>query len=289
MKRIIRILKNKPLLWHIIFESDDKISRNFDLAIMVAIVISLSCAVLESSLKVDDFSFEALMRFELSVVGIVKTVIIVMEYLLSFLFAVEYILRVYCSPVKREYVLSFFGIIDLLATLPQLLSIFFPALRYMALMRVFRLVRIFRVLKLFAYINEGYLLLKSIQKSMVKISVYFLFVITLVIVIGTLMFMIEGNIPDTQFTDIPTSIYWTIVTLTTVGYGDITPITPMGKFLSSLVMILGYTIIAVPTGIVSATMIEDTKKKGINGRCPRCNQKTDTHANYCKHCGEKLF
>ena len=288
MKKLIALLKDKPRLWHIIFESDDTASKTFDIVVMVAIVLSVACAFLESSMKVEDFSYDALMRQELTTKGVLKMAIIVLEYVLSFIFAVEYILRVYCSPNKKEYILSFFGIIDFLATAPQLLSIFFPALRYMALMRTFRLIRIFRVLKLFAFINEGYLLLLSIQKSMTKICVYFLFVLVLVTVIGTLMFMIEGNLPGSQFRDIPSSIYWAIVTLTTVGYGDITPVTGLGKFLSSLVMILGYTIIAIPTGIVSATMIDETKKKGTNGRCPRCNQKTDLKANYCKHCGERL-
>ena len=184
--------------------------------------------------------------------------------------------------------LSFFGIIDLLATLPQLLSIFFPPLRYLSIMRTFRLIRIFRVLKLFAFINEGYLLLESIRKSINKILVYFFFVVVLVCILGTLMFIVEGQIPGTEFTSIPKSIYWAIVTLTTVGYGDITPTTGLGQFLSGIVMILGYTIIAVPTGIVSASMIDTTKKKGQNGRCPRCNEKTDLNANYCKHCGERL-
>lgn len=289
MKKLLALLKDKPRLWHIIFESDDKESRAFDLVVMVAIILSLACAFLESSLKVEDFSWDALVNLELTTIGVVKMAIIVLEYLLSFLFAVEYILRVYCSPVRKDYVLSFFGIIDLLATLPQLLSVFFPTLRYMSIMRSFRLIRIFRVLKLFAFINEGYLLLQSIKQSMNKILVYFLFVLVLVTVIGTIMFIIECDEPGTAFTDIPTSIYWSIVTLTTVGYGDVTPITGLGKLLSSIVMILGYTIVAVPTGIVSATMISETKKKGSNGRCPRCNEKTDLHANYCKHCGEKLY
>lgn len=289
MKKLLALLKDKPRLWHIIFESDDKESRAFDLVVMVAIVLSLACAFLESSLKVEDFSWDALVNLELTTIGVIKMAIIVLEYLLSFLFAVEYILRVYCSPVRKDYVLSFFGIIDLLATLPQLLSVFFPTLRYMSIMRSFRLIRIFRVLKLFAFINEGYLLLQSIKQSMNKILVYFLFVLVLVTVIGTIMFIIECDEPGTAFTDIPTSIYWSIVTLTTVGYGDVTPITGLGKLLSSIVMILGYTIVAVPTGIVSATMISETNKKGSNGRCPRCNEKTDLHANYCKHCGEKLY
>ena len=288
MKRLIEILKDKPLLWHIIFESDDKPSRRFDLAVMVAIVLSIACAFLESSLRVEDFSFNALLNMRLTTVGVIKATIIILEYVLSFLFALEYGLRVYCSPNKREYIFSFFGIIDLLATLPQILSIIYPPLRYMSLMRSFRLIRIFRVLKLFAFINEGYLLIESIRKSMNKILVYFLFVIVLVTIIGTLMFMVKGNEPGSQFTSIPASIYWAIVTLTTVGYGDITPVTVIGRFLSSLVMILGYTIIAVPTGIVSATMIDETERKGRKGCCPRCGNKTDLKANYCKHCGERL-
>ncbi len=255
---------------------------------MIAIALCIVMASLESVVKVDDFSFQALVNMELNGVGILKASIIVLEYVLSILFAIEYVLRVYCSPVKREYVLSFFGIIDLLATLPQLLSVFFPPLRYLSLMRTFRLFRIFRVLKLFSFINEGYLLLESIRKSLTKILVYFMFVVVLVCILGTIMYIVESGTPGTLFTSIPTSIYWAIVTLTTVGYGDITPVTALGKFLSGIVMILGYTIIAVPTGIVSATMIDTTKKKGKDGRCPRCNEKTDLNANYCKHCGERL-
>ncbi len=273
MKKFWTLLKDKPRLWHIIFESDDRESKAFDLTVMIAIVISLVVAFVESMP---------------SVAGLYKDILTVLEYALTFFFTVEYLLRIYCSPVKREYVLSFFGIIDLLATLPLYLSFLLPSTKYMFILRAFRLIRIFRVLKLFAFINEGYLLLESIKRSMNKILVYFLFVIVLVTIIGTLMYMLEGQQPDTQFTDIPTSIYWAIVTMTTVGYGDITPVTVVGRLLSALVMILGYTIIAVPTGIVSATMINETKRKGVNGRCPRCNKKTDLNANYCKHCGERL-
>ena len=273
MKKLIALLKDKPRLWHIIFESDDRPSRAFDLAVMIAIVLSLVVAFVESMPRV---------------AGIYKDVLTVMEYTLTAFFTIEYLLRVYCSPVKKDYVLSFFGIVDLLATLPLYLSFLLPSAKYMFILRTFRLIRIFRVLKLFVFINEGYLLMESIKRSLNKILVYFLFVIVLVTIIGTLMFMVEGGQPNTQFTDIPSSIYWAIVTLTTVGYGDITPVTIVGRFLSGIVMILGYTIIAVPTCIVSATMIDETKKKGVNGRCPRCNQKTDLNANYCKHCGERL-
>jgi len=288
MKKLMAIIKDKERLYKILFQGDDPLSRPVDIAIMIAIGLCIVMASLESVVKVDDFSFYALVHQELNGVGILKTVIIVLEYLLSILFAIEYVLRVYCSPVKREYIFSFFGIIDFLATAPQLLSIFFPPLRYLSLMRTFRLIRIFRVLKMFALINEGFLLLESIKKSLNKILVYFLFVVVLVCILGTIMYIVENGHPYSMFTSIPTSIYWAIVTLTTVGYGDITPVTAFGKFLSGIIMILGYTIIAVPTGIVSATMIDTTKKKGQNGRCPRCNEKTDLNANYCKHCGERL-
>ena len=288
MKKIFAIIKDKKRLHSILFEGNDPLSRPVDIFIMVGIGLCVLMASLESVVKVEDYSLQAIFHQELSGIGILKTCIIVLEYVLSILFTIEYILRVYCSPVKKNYVLSFFGIIDLLATLPQLLSIFFPPLRYLSIMRTFRLIRIFRVLKLFAFINEGYLLLESIRKSINKILVYFFFVVVLVCILGTLMFIVEGQIPGTEFTSIPKSIYWAIVTLTTVGYGDITPTTGLGQFLSGIVMILGYTIIAVPTGIVSASMIDTTKKKGQNGRCPRCNEKTDLNANYCKHCGERL-
>lgn len=288
MKKLIEIIKDKERLHRILFEGTDPLSKPVDITIMIAIALCIVMASLESVVKVDDFSFQALINLELNGAGILKTAIIVLEYVLSILFAIEYVLRIYCSPVKREYVLSFFGIIDFMATVPQLLSIFFPPLRYLALMRTFRLFRIFRVLKLFAFLNEGYLLLESIRKSLTKILVYFMFVVVLVCILGTIMYIVESGTPNSGFTSIPTSIYWAIVTLTTVGYGDITPVTALGKFLSGIIMILGYTIIAVPTGIVSATMIDTTKKKGKDGRCPRCNEKTDLNANYCKHCGERL-
>ncbi|MBR0047492.1 MAG: ion transporter [Bacteroidaceae bacterium] len=275
MKKFIAFLKDKQRLYTIVFDSDTPAGKAFDIAVMVAIVLSLIVAFVETKPEV---------------VGRFKDVLTIMEYVLTFFFTLEYILRLYCSPRPKDYALSFFGVIDLLATIPLYLS-FIPYLssaRYFFILRVFRLIRIFRVLKLFSFINEGHLLMQSIRLSAKKILVYFLFVLILVIILGTLMFMVEGGQPGTQFTDIGTSIYWAIVTLTTVGYGDITPVTLVGRLLSGIVMILGYTIIAVPTGIVSATMIDETKRKGRNGRCPRCNEKTDLKANYCKHCGERL-
>lgn len=275
MKKFNIFPKDKMRLNNIVGNLDSRAGRVFDIVVMVAIIISLLVAFVET---------------QPAVVGRFKDVLTVLEYVLTIFFTLEYILRIYCSSRPRNYIFSFFGIIDLLATLPLYLS-FIPCLssaRYLFILRVFRLTRIFRVLKLFAFINEGYLLMQSIRLSLRKILVYFLFVIILVIILGTLMFMVEGGQPGTQFTDLGASIYWAIVTLTTVGYGDITPVTLVGRFLSGIVMILGYTIIAVPTGIVSATMIDETKRRGRDGRCPRCNEKTDLKANYCQHCGERL-
>lgn len=288
MHRITRILKDKKHLRAILFGEDERWSKKVDIFILCAVVLCLILESVESVLKVDGYTLDALLNLDLTSKGIVKTSIIVMEFLLTMLFAVEYCLRFYCTEKKRDYTLSFFGIVDFLATWPTLLSVFFPQFRYFAIFRTFRLIRVFRIFQLFTFINEGYLLLESIKRSITKILVYFLFVVVLVCILGMLMFIVESDVPGTQFTSIPVSIYWAIVTLTTVGYGDITPVTGLGQFFSGIVMILGYTIIAIPTGIVSANIIDVTKKKGSNGRCPRCNQKTDLNANYCKHCGEKL-
>lgn len=288
LKNFIALLKDRQRLHGVIFNDDTVVGKTFDLCVMSAIVLSLVLAFVESSLKVDEFSLHEIMAGSLTKVGWFKFALTILEYMLTLFFTIEYALRVYCEPRRRDYTLSFFGIVDFMATIPQLLSIFIPSLKYLSIVRTIRLIRIFRVLRLFTFINEGYLLIESVKRSINKLIVYFLFVTVLVVVLGTVMFMIEGNIPGTTFRSIPDSIYWAIVTLTTVGYGDITPVTVAGKIISSMIMILGYTIIAVPTGIVSATMIDETKKKGRNGRCPRCNEKTDLNANYCKHCGERL-
>ena len=254
----------KEKLYSIMFESDEPLGRIFDLVLIVAISLSIIISFVETIP-------ELARTFKLTLE--------VLEYLLTFFFTVEYIARVYCSPRPKEYVLSFFGVIDLLATMPPYLSYFFPNARYM-------------IFKLFNYINEGHLLLRSLRKSFTKITVYFLFVLILVTCLGTLMFMIETGRPGTAFTDLGTSVYWAIVTMTTVGYGDITPVTPIGRLLSAFVMLLGYTIIAVPTGIVTANMIDDTKTaekaKQKDRHCPQCDAKVRKNDNFCPNCGVKL-
>ena len=263
----------KDQLYTIIFGTDTRAGRLFDITLIVAISLSIVISFIETIP---------------SLAHTFQLVLEILEYLLTFFFTVEYVARVYCSPRPREYVLSFFGVIDLLSILPPYLSYFLPNARYMILLRSFRFIRIFRIFKLFSFINEGYILMRSLQKSLTKICVYFLFVLILVTCLGTLMFMVENGQPNTQFTDLATSVYWAIVTMTTVGYGDITPVTPIGRLLSAFVMLLGYTIIAVPTGIVTATIIDETKEKPKDGRCPRCDAKVRNKDHYCSQCGEKL-
>ena len=268
----------KEKLYSIMFESDTPLGRIFDMVLIVAISLSILISFVETIP-------ELARTFKLTLE--------VLEYLLTFFFTVEYIARVYCSPRPKDYVLSFFGVIDLLATLPPYLSFFFPNARYMILLRSFRFIRIFRIFKLFSYINEGYFLLRSLRKSFTKITVYFLFVLILVTCLGTLMFMVESGRPGTAFTDLGTSVYWAIVTMTTVGYGDITPVTPIGRLLSAFVMLLGYTIIAVPTGIVTANIIDDTNELSkTDGKeekhCPKCDTKVSKGDHFCPKCGAEL-
>ncbi|MBQ2332064.1 MAG: ion transporter, partial [Bacteroidales bacterium] len=247
------LMRNEELkkkLYTIIFESDTPMGKLFDVVLIILIIFSVHLVFIES------------MEVPLSI----KPWLMRAEYFFTFVFTAEYVLRLYCSPKPKDYALSFFGIIDLVATLPFYMTWLFGSARYLLIIRVFRLIRVFRVFKLFNFLREGNLLLRSIILSSRKIFVFFLFVVTLVTSLGTIMYMIEGDLPGTQFTNIPKSIYWAIVTMTTVGYGDVTPVTGLGRFLSSLVMLLGYTIMAVPTGIVSVSMmnIRDAEKREVS-------------------------
>ncbi len=266
--------KLKAKLYEIIFESDTFWGKTFDIILIGCILFSILIVMMESL-----HSIPPQFAFALEII----------EYVLTGFFAMEYLVRIYCSPKPKEYALSFFGIVDLLATLPVFLEFFLPGSRYFLIIRTFRLIRVFRVFKLFSFMNEGNMLLRSLKQSFNKILVFFCFVLILVIAIGTIMYMIEGNIPGSAFSNIPNGIYWAIVTMTTVGYGDITPVTGVGRFLSAFVMLLGYTIIAVPTGIVSASMINVANKKKDKRICPQCGKKGhDENAKFCKVCGHKL-
>lgn len=289
-----RLMRNEALkrrIYIIIFESDTPMGKLFDVALMGCILLSILVVVAESLQSWTEVAGPYLR---------------VLEYLFTVFFTAEYLLRLYCSPRPRQYALSFFGIVDLLATLPFYITWLFGTARYLLVIRTFRLIRVFRVFKLFNFLNEGHLLMQSLYISSRKIAVFFLFVLILVISIGTLMYMVEGQQPGSAFNNIPNSIYWAIVTMTTVGYGDITPATPLGRFLSAAVMLLGYTIIAVPTGIVSASMIQGDRrakqKRSSAGSapsvppatpavtpCPRCGSLEHREgALFCDRCGERL-
>lgn len=273
---INRFLHNETLkhkLYVVIFESDTRAGKLFDVVLIGCILFSILIVILESLQGLPTF---LTMPF------------IVLEILFTAFFTFEYVTRIYCSPHPRKYIFSFFGIIDLLATLPLYLVFLFPGVRHLLVIRAFRLIRVFRVFKLFNFWMEGEMLLRSLRQSSKKIAVFFLFVVILVISIGTLMYMIEGSRESSQFNNIPNSIYWAIVTMTTVGYGDITPVTPLGKFLSACVMLLGYTIIAVPTGIVSVSMMNEYKRMQSKECCFCHKAGHDENAIYCKYCGEAL-
>jgi voltage-gated potassium channel len=262
------VLKQK--LYDIIFESNTWAGKAFDVVLIACIIVSVSITIFDSLIHVPWL----------------ETTLVVLEYVFTLFFTLEYLTRLYCSPAPKAYALSFFGIIDLVSILPMYLGFLFSSARFLLILRSFRLIRVFRIFKLFDFIAEGHALLEALRQSFNKIFVFFLFVVIMVICIGTVMFMVESGEPGSQFTDIPTGIYWAIVTMTTVGYGDITPVTSLGRFLSAVVMLLGYTIIAVPTGIVSASMMQSHQNKKS---CPNCGcGGHDMNAKYCRKCGSRL-
>lgn len=263
----------KDRMYNVIFVEETPSGKRFNIVLMVMIVASIIVMMIESSGIPRGF----------------KIAFMVLEYLFTAFFTFEYLARIFCSPQPRKYILSFYGIVDLLSTLPVYISFIFGGARYLMAIRAFRLIRVFRVFKLFSFLEEGHALLIALRDSMRKIIVFFLFVVVMVVCIGTIMFMIEGTHEESSFNNIFTSIYWAIVTMTTVGYGDITPVTSIGRFLSAVVMLLGYTIIAVPTGIVSASMaknIIDKHQRREFRLCPHCHtSEYDADAKFCRNCG----
>ena len=256
----------------IIYEADTPAGRFFDLALLFVIIISIVAVMLESVT-----SIRLLHGKELAIT----------EWIITILFTLEYIARIVALKKPLNYIFSFYGIIDLISTLPKYIDILFPGLGFLISIRALRLLRVFRILKLSQFVGASNQLLTALQKSRVKIAVFLFTVVILCIILGTLMFIIEG--PESGFTNIPVSIYWTIVTLTTVGFGDITPVTPLGQFVSVIIMIMGYGIIAVPTGLVTAQFIQERSENSNTQVCPNCN--ADHHkdnAKYCYNCGHHL-
>jgi voltage-gated potassium channel len=269
----MRIRKNEQLrkkIYSIVFGSDTQEGRLFDLVLLVVILLSIASVFIES---VSSLRLKYLPYIQIA------------EWVFTVLFTIEYGLRVYSSEKPMRYMLSFYGLIDLIAILPTYVSLLFGGAHYLVVVRAFRLLRVFRILKLSRYLYEGNILRKALQSSMYKITVFIASVVTLVTIVGTLMYIIEGD--KSGFTSIPVSIYWAIVTITTVGYGDISPQTPWGQFLASILMVIGYGIIAVPTGIVSVEMARATDE--ARKKCPFCRASIyPDHSKYCSNCGKEL-
>ncbi len=262
----------KKKLNEIIFGTETFGGKLFDIILIFFILVSVLCIILDS---VPEYNHKFGYFFR------------VLEWIFTIAFTIEYFLRFIISDKPLKYALSFFGIVDLVSFLPTYLSLIMASTHYLLVIRVLRLLRIFRILKLLSYIKQSEIILIALKQSKNKILVFIFTVINLVIIIGAVMYVVEGE--KNGFTSIPKSIYWAIVTLTTVGYGDISPKTPIGQFLASLIMIIGYSIIAVPTGIVTSEITSTTIKKKNEKKCPACGYKEfEADSNYCRKCGEKL-
>jgi voltage-gated potassium channel len=263
-------LSFKEKLYIIIFEADTRAGRAFDVALLFAIGASVLLVMLESVSEV-----EMHYRDELKIA----------EWFFTILFTIEYFLRILTARKPLRYITSFYGIIDLVAFIPTYLTFFVAGSHYFIVVRTLRLLRVFRILKLAKFVGASKIISDALAASRAKIFVFLFAVLNTVIILGTLMYLIEGV--ESGFTSIPRSIYWAIVTLTTVGYGDIAPATILGQFLASIIMILGYSIIAVPTGIVTAELNKSNKSKH-SIECHECDVQNDTDAHYCKNCGVQL-
>jgi len=256
----------------IIFGTSTPAGKAFDVVLIVAIIASVIAIMLDSVEGVSQRYHHLLLQI---------------EWFFTIVFTIEYFLRIYSSPHPTRYMRSFFGIIDLLAILPTYLSLFAPSLNYLMVIRMLRVLRIFRILKLMRYLNEVSVLLRAIRSSSRKIFVFFIMVFTVTCIFGTIMYLIEG--PQHGFTSIPKSIYWAIVTITTVGYGDIAPQTILGQGLAAMVMMTGYAIIAVPTGIISAEIYRDMKAQRDFRECLSCRRSGhEQDADFCRFCGFEL-
>ncbi len=274
MERDQKPLSNdwREKLFVIIFESDTPRGKAFDVVLLWLIVLSVLAVILESVPDIDA-GYDRLLY--------------IAEWFFTAIFTIEYLLRVACVRDKWRYIRSPLGLIDLLAVLPTYMSVFSHGMQYFLVIRVLRLLRVFRILKLGRYVGEARLLIGALEASRFKITVFLSTVLTLVVIIGTLMYLIEG--PENGFTSIPIGIYWAIVTLTTVGFGDITPTTLAGRALASLVMIMGYGIIAVPTGIVTVELANQTHRRRQEAVCAACGARGhDPDASFCRRCGVRL-
>ncbi len=262
----------KLKLRRVIFGTDTRLGRYFDISLIVCIILSVTLVFLDTIAAVHSKYGD--------IIGI-------FEWCFTIIFTIEYLLRLYCSAQPIQYVRSFYGVVDLLSILPSYLALFFPGANFTLVIRILRLFRIFRVLKLLRYLSEGNVLLRAMLQSGRKVFIFFFSVSLIVVVLSSIMFVVEG--PGNGFTSIPKSIYWTIVTITTVGYGDITPETSLGQAIAAFTMLLGYSIIAIPTGILTAEISQEMVRSKDLRRCSNCLKTGhEKDAIYCDHCGGEL-
>ena len=264
--------------YRIIFEAETRLGKLFDIVLILAILSSVTVVMLDSVPEIAERYHGALR---------------IAEWFFTGLFTIEYLARIWCVASKKKYALSFFGIIDLLSVIPTYLSLLIPGIEVLADVRILRVVRVFRILKLVQYMGEAEVLLATLKASRFKMVVFLITVMSIVVVIGSIMYLIEG--PENGFTSIPRGLYWSVVTLTTVGYGDVTPQTGLGQALAAILMVLGYALIAVPTGLFSAEFVQQSRAPNIHSSapsqsCPGCGTlETDKQADYCRYCGQKLI
>jgi len=261
-------MKVKRKLYIIVFLSNTKPGKRFDLLLLWAILLSVLTVVLES---VPSLGGEYPRLFD----GV--------EWVFTFLFSAEYVIRIWISPRADRYIFSFWGMIDFLAAIPMYLSLILPGMQFIFVIRLLRFLRVFRILKIARLTDEARILSEALKASLYKVTIFLTTVLILVLILGTLMYVVEGQ--QQGFSSIPQSVYWAIVTITTVGYGDLVPQTVIGKFISSVIMITGYAIIAVPTGIVTA---EISRKGHRPARCGNCGQHNPAGSKFCNHCGHFL-
>lgn len=258
---------------HVVIEgTDTRLGKIFDIALLIAIVASVAIVMLDSVLY---------MRLQFG------TLFFYAEWFFTILFTLEYLLRLFSTPNRLRYMFSFFGVVDLLSVLPSYLSLFFGGVQYLIVVRVLRILRIFRVLKLKAYMQQAGFLASALKTSQHKITVFFLTVLLLVTIFGSVIYVVEG--PENGYTSIPLSIYWAVVTMTTVGYGDMSPKTPLGQAIATMVMITGYSIIAVPTGIFTSELSKSMRPQLHPITCPNCGKFGHAAgASFCDRCGHDL-
>ncbi len=255
----------------VIFGHDTRAGQLFDIALIVAIVLSVLAVMLESVQSI---------RLQYG------PLLVAVEWLLTGLFTVEYVLRLACVPKPWKYATSFFGFIDLASVLPTYVSLIFPSTHYLLVIRILRVLRVFRILKLAEYVSEADVIMAALQESRRKLAIFVVSVLLSTVIFGSVMYIIETGTPG--FSSIPRSIYWTIVTITTVGYGDISPQTPIGQTVASVIMLLGYAIVAVPTGIVTAELTGARVRASLM-RCEGCGLADHAaDARFCKGCGRAM-